>query len=121
MKKTGKLARTGGLNQRSERTQTKYTEQRIPLVKAILTERPFCEACEKYAERDGVVVVKRRSVDCHEVLSRGRSGGVSGTAWLDPANILAVCRICHIRITAHPSEAEQLGLLTKVGYGDTMN
>lgn len=94
-----------------------YTEQRIPLVIRILEERPECEACPVWNAYDGVDRTPNRSVDCHEKLTRGRSGGVFGTAWLDPDNILAVCRPCHTRIGDNPKISDELGLTLPSGSG----
>lgn len=95
----GQLKRTP-LKPRSEKTQRRYDEERIPLVIATLRENPLCEICWR-----------RKSTDCHEKRSRGRTGGVHGDAWLDPDNIMALCRRCHDWVTTHPEEAEELGFL----------
>ena len=116
LKQTGTLKRTplargGNLRPRSEATQKIYTEQRIPVVKQILAERPYCQACPIYAAHDGRKAFKiNNSKDCHEINSRSSTGGVHSTEWLDPNNILAVCRQCHIRIGDFPAEAKSLGL-----------
>lgn len=100
------------IKNRSAKTAKKYREERVPLVKKILAERPWCEACPKWAEFDGLTFFRRReSVDCHEIRSRGRTGGVRSDEWLDPENILAVCRVCHDRIGRDVEDAEKLGLL----------
>lgn len=92
------LKRTGGLRPRSKKTQDLYRTERIPLVIRILKERPVCERCQR-----------NESCDVHEVLTRGRSGGVRGSAWLDPDNLAALCRPCHIWVTEHPIEAAEEG------------
>jgi len=88
------------IKKRSEKTAKAYRDLRVPFVKEILAERPTCERC-------GV----RASQDVHEVLTRGRSGGVHGTAWLDKDNVLALCRICHMWIDDNPKQAEEDGFL----------
>lgn len=104
------------LRPRSEKAQQLYREKRIPLVKKLLSERPWCEACPKYAEFDGTQFFRvRASVDLHEIKSRGRTGGIHGEEWLDESNILCVCRECHIRITNYPDTAESIGLLKPGG------
>lgn len=120
LKPGGNLERTGSLKPRSDRIQKLYEEQRIPLVKRLLTERVWCQACPVFMKNDGVGWKIRKADDCHEILTRGRSGGVHGAAWLDENNILTVCRTCHIRITNNPKEATQLGLLTTQPYQDTI-
>lgn len=99
------------LKQRSDKMARVYAEERVPLVVRLLAERPWCEACPVYAEADGKgTYVRRRSVDLHEVLSRGRGGSIT-----DEANILCVCRPCHDRIGHSPKQAEALGLLKASG------
>lgn len=77
-----------------------YKEQRIPFVIEILDERPFCEKCNV-----------NPSTDVHEILTRGRSGGVKGTAWLDKENVLALDRECHTFITDNPKWALENGFV----------
>ncbi len=96
------------LKPRSAKTQKKYREERIPFVKRILSERPVCEACDITP-----VGARRASVDVHEIVSRGRSGGVLGDAWLDETYVLALCRQCHDWIGRNVAKAEELGLLKK--------
>lgn len=64
----------------------------------LLEERPRCERCGKTPP-----------VDIHEVISRGRSGGVKGWLWLHEPNLLALCRPCHTWVTENPEEAEATG------------
>ena len=98
--------------QRSEKTAKRYREERVPFVKNILAERPKCQACPVWAAFDNrASFIHRPSVDVHEILGRGRSGGVHGDAWLDPENVLAVCRPCHTRLTDEVADATALGLL----------
>lgn len=97
---------------RSDKTTKKYREERIPLVKRLLSERPWCQACVVFADVDGVVWFRPRpSRDLHEIKSRGRTGGVNSDEWLDPENILCLCRECHTRITDNPKQAGELGFL----------
>jgi len=104
------------LRPRSAKAQALYKEKRIPLVKKLLAERPWCEACPLFAELDNIQFYRvQPSVDLHEVKSRGTTGGIHSDEWLDPENIKCVCRGCHRRITDNPDEAESLGLLKKVG------
>lgn len=96
------------LKPRSEKTAKLYREKRVPFVQKILSERPWCEACSitPVGHRG-----RRPSTDVHEILTRGRSGGVHGSAWLDEENVLALCRTCHTWITDHPKEAKELDLV----------
>jgi hypothetical protein len=107
-RKTPLKSNGGGLKQtplkpRSAKTAKRYREERIPFVQRILGERPLCEACPTLSD------TVRPSVDVHEILSRGRSGGVHGSAWLRDDNVLALCRPCHTWITENPAKAEELG------------
>lgn len=115
LKSNKPLRSNGQLRPRSAKAQKLYKEKRVPLVKKLLEERPWCEACPKYAELDGLTFYRvRPSRDLHEMLSRGRTGGINSDEWLDETNILCVCRECHMRITDNSDEAEQLGLMKKV-------
>jgi hypothetical protein len=93
------LKKGGRLRPRSKRTEEVYKERR-ELVSKVLSERPICERCHH-----------RPSPDVHEILSRGRSGGVFGSAWLDESNVAALCRLCHTWVTGNPAEAEAEGWL----------
>lgn len=93
------------LNRRSKKREADY-EIRRPLVRRLLEERPWCEACPVYAAHDGrATYVRQRSVDIHEILTRGRGGSI-----LDEPNLLAVCRSCHRRIGNYPALSNELGL-----------
>lgn len=102
MKRTPLNRGESKLAPRSKKTAKLYKDVRIPLVKELLEERPVCERCER-----------RPSVDVHERLTRGRSGGVRGTAWLDKDNLVALCRICHNEVTADPDGALEEGWVEK--------
>jgi 5-methylcytosine-specific restriction endonuclease McrA len=93
------------LAKRSAKRQEVYKE-RIPLVKRLLKERPWCEACPVFAKHDKVVVyIRRPSQDIHELKRRSQMGSI-----LDESNLLAVCRECHRRIGNEPQLAFDLGL-----------
>lgn len=78
---------------RSSKQQRVYTEQRIPLVKKVLSDQPVCIRC-----------FRARSTDVHELKSRARGGSIT-----DESNVVAICRACHNYITTHPAEAEAQG------------
>jgi len=46
-----------------------------------------------------------RGEDWDEIQSRARGGSI-----IDPANVRAVCRPCHTKLTDNPAEAERRGL-----------
>lgn len=111
MKPRKPLKRTQ-LAKRSKKTKEAY-KQRVPLVRRLLQERPWCEACPIFASHDGLVTYQRRpSVDIHELKRRSQGGSI-----LEEANLLAVCRQCHQRIGNNPRLAFDLGL-SKHGYDD---
>lgn len=85
--------------------EAEYTLRR-PLVKRLLEERPWCEACPVFAKHDEKITYSRnRSVDIHELIRRSAGGSI-----LDETNLMAVCRDCHIRIGNQPALAIELGL-----------
>lgn len=97
---------------RSAKKEAEYRLRR-PLVKRLLEERPWCEACPVFADHDEKVTYNRRpSVDIHEIIRRSQMGSI-----LDESNLLAVCRACHGRIGNHPQLAFDLGL-AKHGWED---
>lgn len=107
-KKRKELKRTGRLRPRSKKTEDKYVLRRAFVVR-ILSERPHCEACPKFAAHDGLVTYKRfPSRDVHELVRRSQGGSI-----LDDDNVLAVCRQCHNRIGNEPNLAIELGLAKK--------
>lgn len=99
------------LKPRSDKAKDTYRKERVPFVEKVLGERPLCEACPTCPA--GRKNSPRNSTDVHEILTRGRSGGVKGKAWLDEDNVLALCRTCHTWITAHPKESLDLGFVRK--------
>ena len=90
---------------RSKKKQDEY-KLRVPLVKRLLEERPYCEACPIFAQHDGLVTyVRNKSIDIHEIIRRSQGGSI-----LDEENLLSVCRPCHSRIGREPALAFELGL-----------
>ena len=103
--KRGKPLKRTPLAKRSKKTKDLYAK-RIPLVKRLLHERPFCEACPIFASHDGLITyIRQKSVDIHELKRRSQGGSI-----LDEKNLMAVCRQCHRRIGEHPQLAFDLGL-----------
>jgi hypothetical protein len=103
--KRGKPLKRTPLAKRSQKMKDTYKE-RVPLVKKLLGERAWCEACPIFAKHDGVITYTRRpSVDIHEVKRRSQGGSI-----LEESNLMAVCRECHRRIGNHPQLAFDLGL-----------
>ncbi len=105
MKKRKPLKRGMGIRKRSKKTEIKYVERR-KLVEKILKERPLCQACKVFAEYDKKPTYNQHlSRDIHEIIRRSQGGSI-----LDEANVLAVCRPCHVRIGNYPQIAFDLGL-----------
>jgi hypothetical protein len=97
------LRRTSRLAYRSPKTAKLYREERVPLVKRLLAERPMCEA--------GLDGCTGRSEEIHELISRARGGNFLPDDGPDPdANFKALCHFCHRIVTDEPLVAESLGL-----------
>lgn len=90
----GSLKRTP-IKARSNRMQTTYRLERVPIVKAMLDEFPICQRCQR-----------EHSHDIHELKSRARGGSIT-----DKSNLVAVCRPCHTWITQNPKQALEQGWL----------
>jgi 5-methylcytosine-specific restriction endonuclease McrA len=111
LKRSGNLKRSPlpkrktRIRQRSKKMEAKYVDRREFVVK-ILSTRPYCEACPKFAKHDGLTTYNRfPSRDVHELVRRSQGGSI-----LDEQNVLAVCRKCHDRIGREPRLAFDLGL-----------
>jgi len=90
---------------RSKKKEKEYIERR-KIVKTLIEERPWCEACPIFAEYDGIPIYARNaSCDVHEIIRRSQGGSI-----LDIENLMCVCRKCHIRIGNYPQLAFDLGL-----------
>ena len=98
------------MRHRSKKKEEEYKLRR-PLVARLLEERPWCEACPKFAEHDEVFTYTRnRSQDVHEIIRRSQGGSI-----LDEENLMTVCRPCHTRIGNYPQLAFDL-CLAKHGW-----
>ena len=96
------------MRSRSKKKQREYVERR-KLVKRMLEDRPYCEACPIWASHDGKrCYVRSGSVDVHELKRRSQGGSIT-----DESNCIAVCRPCHDRIGREPQLAVDLGLAKK--------
>ena len=93
------------MRHRSRKKEAEY-ELRRPLVRRLLEDRPWCEACPVFAAHDGkVTYVRQPACDVHEKVRRSQGGSI-----LDETNLLCVCRGCHRRIGNYPALAFELGL-----------
>ena len=85
-------------------------EGRRALVARLLSERPWCEACETLDRPEEITPLPgerlvMRSQDVHEILPRSAGGSLT-----EPGNLLCLCRGCHMYLHAHPARAMELGL-----------
>lgn len=93
------------MRRRSKKREEEYIERR-KIVKQMLEDSPFCEACPIFAKHDQkITYIRRGSVDVHELVRRSQGGSI-----LETSNLMAVCRECHNRIGAEPALAFELGL-----------
>lgn len=104
-----KLRQKTPLNKRSNKTEDKYITRR-EIVKEMLSVNKECKACVIFHVHDNPntnygVVRCNRTQDIHELVNRSQGGSI-----LDSANLIAICRKCHSRVTTNPKEAEILGL-----------
>ena len=100
------------MRHRSKKKEAEYALRR-PLVKRMLEESPWCQACPVFAEHDEKVTYHRnQSCDVHELKRRSQGGSI-----LDEENCITVCRPCHQRIGNYPQLAFDLGL-AKHGWED---
>ncbi len=91
------LKRGKGLRYRSPKAAKIYRDERVPLVVAILEERPWCELRFPGCSGRATVVDERKQ--------RSRGGSIT-----DPANLIAACTLCNGYKEDHPAEAEARGL-----------
>lgn len=79
----------------------------------MLEEYPVCYVCTNHPEIPGGTWW---AIDLHEIMTRGRTGGVNSTEWLDPDNIITVCRPHHGWITENPDKALEKGLVKRYDH-----
>ena len=97
LKRVRTLPRRTPLRLRSRKMQRLYREERVPLVKRLLEERPICQRCRR-----------ARSVTVHELVTRARGGSIT-----DEENCVALCRDCHGWIHENPARATDEGWLRR--------
>lgn len=85
------------INRFSKKARAKQSERKA-LLKRVVEGKP-CKAVWDYR-------CTGRATDGHEIKSRARGGSI-----LDDANVMPVCRYCHMMITTHPLEAHERGFL----------
>jgi hypothetical protein len=83
------------LRARSKKQAALYRDHRVPLVKQLLEERPW---------REFPLGCNERSVDIHELLSRGQGGSI-----VDLPNLRASCRLHNQFAEDQPLEAAAIG------------
>lgn len=99
------LKRRRGINPRSKKMQVYYRDVRIPAVKAAVGDgyRPCqirSEVCTGYVQ------------SLHEVVPRGRAGGLKAAVRLGPT--IPSCNPCNGWASENPTEAHELGLLKHI-------
>lgn len=109
MKRGTKSMKRSRLNPRSKKMSKFYTKTRIPLVKEIVGDGfSRCPVqspvCTKYIE--GV----------HEILPRGRAGGIIKAHRED--NLVGTCHACNGYISEHAVWATELGWLKHYDYNE---
>lgn len=115
LKRGDSQLKPSALKKRSKKMKDKYVDRRA-LVAEMLEAQPSCDACVIYYhyilaydqlsdESGDTRILTNRTVDIHELVNRSQGGDI-----LQHQNLMAVCRLCHTRITTHPKEAEELGL-----------
>lgn len=95
MKPPAPIQRKTRLRSRSAKMARLYRTERVPLVKAMLEARPWCEFPLGCTER---------SVDVHELLARSAGGSI-----VDPENLRTSCRAHNHWAEDHPTAAEAIG------------
>ena len=93
------LRRGTRLRPRSAKQAAVYRDHRVPLVKELLTVRPWCEIrwdseCQGWA------------VQVHEPRKRSQGADIC-----DPAECVTTCRHCHRQVHGNPAEAARRGWL----------
>lgn len=96
------------IKRRSKKTAALYRNERVPLVKRLLEERPWCERCLWLIANHGAIETYKRSTEIHELIPRGRGGSIT-----DEANAVALCTTCHSHIHNNPKESTEEGWLKR--------
>ena len=102
MKRSSKPMKRSRLNPRSKKMAKFYKEVRVPAVIAVIGDmkRPCpvkSQVCTHYIQ------------SIHEILSRGRAGGIIVAH--KPGNIIGTCHACNSYISSHPQWAKDNGWL----------
>ena len=86
-----------------------YREKRVPLVLAVLA-RANGQCQIKWDEHcDGV------AEGVHEIMSRGRGGGIMAEGVNAMENVQAACHWCNEQVSLHAVEAKARGFLRSAG------
>ena len=87
---------------RSAKTKAKYDDGRIPLLRRLFAERPYCQI--------GAPGCTRLSTVGHERRKRSSGGSI-----VNPVNVMAVCASCNSWVEDHPVEAHDAGAVVREG------
>ena len=111
MKRSAPLRRVTGLSRspppmrkRSRKTAALYRDERVPLVRRLLAERPACEIAWDANCRG-------RSESVHEVIKRSHGGAIvpGPKAEAQGQRFVAACIPCNGAVEDHPAEARRRG------------
>lgn len=84
-----------------------YRDERVPLIEQVMARAGGqCEV--KWDER-----CRGRAEGVHEILTRGRGGGIRGDGVNTMENCLAACHWCNEQVSLHSTEALARGLIRK--------
>jgi len=98
-----KLKPGGKLRFRSKKAEKQHREERLPLLKHMDEERPWCEI--RWDEG-----CQGRAVDVDEIQGRGAGG-----SHVDIENVQSTCRYCHDKKHQNPAEAKARGFTRSAG------
>ena len=88
-----------------------YRHQRVPLVRDMLADWPWCELAEPIWRVDpSWRSCARYAIGLHELRKRSQGGSIT-----DPANLLRCCGPCNSWVEDHPLLARQAGLVLRAG------
>lgn len=99
------------LNQRSAKTARVYREERVPLVKEMLDEDPYCEMARRIRTVDPTWrSCTLYAIGLHELRKRSQGGSIT-----DRSNVLRTCGPCNSWVEDRPTLAHQAGLVIRAG------
>lgn len=104
------LARGRRLAARSPRRARFMAKVRVPLVRSMFAESPWCELGERIATVDEDHVCTRRAEGLHELRKRSAGGSMTNRA-----NLLRACNACNGWVENFPRLAHWVRLVVREG------